>query len=127
SAVYSGDLTFSSSTSSALTQTVITNGGTISGTVFEDYNHNGRQDPGEPGLGGQTLFIDLNGTGVLAAGDPTATTNDQGNFQCTVAAPGTYNIRQVLYGGGLLDTRASGSYQMPVTSGASITGSNVGR
>jgi hypothetical protein len=107
-----------------LNNTVSNNGGTISGTVFQDYNHNGRQDPGEPGLGGQTLFIDLNGTGVLAAGDPTATTNDQGNFQFTVTAPGTYNIRQVLNGGVLLDTPASGSYQVTVTSGASITGIN---
>jgi hypothetical protein len=99
---------------------------TFSGTVFQDYNHNGRLDSGEPGLAGQTLFIDLRGTGVLAAGDPTATTNALGNFQFTVAAPGTYTIRPVLYGGTLLDTPAGGSYQVAATSGATISGLNFG-
>jgi Bacterial Ig-like domain (group 3)/Hypothetical glycosyl hydrolase family 15/Domain of unknown function (DUF4214)/SdrD B-like domain len=115
-AIYSGDSNFSGSTSSTLSQTVDQTGSTISGTVFADYNHNGRQDAGEPGLAGQTLFIDVSGTGILAGGDPTATTNAQGDFQFAVA-PGTYTIRPVLYGGILLDTPAGGSYQVTVTSG----------
>jgi hypothetical protein len=123
-AVYGGDSNFSGGTSSALAQTVNQAGSTIAGTVFQDYNHNGQQNPGEPGIPGQTLFIDLNGTGVVAAGDPTATTNGQGNFQLTVIAPGTYTIRQALFGGILLDAPAAGSYSVTVTSGASITGIN---
>ena len=98
---------------------MITNGGTISGTVYQDYNHNGKQDPGEPGLGAQTLFIDLHGTGVLAAGDPMATTDSHGNYQLTVQSPGTYAVEQILLGGVFPATPASGSYQVTVTSGAS--------
>jgi hypothetical protein len=125
-AIYGGDTNFAGSTSSALSQTVSQTGSTISGTVFQDYNHNGQQDVGEPGLGGQTLYIDLNDTGVLSAGDPTATSDAQGHFQLTVIAAGTYTIRQVMYGGVLLDAPASGSYQVTVTSGASVTGINLG-
>jgi Bacterial Ig-like domain (group 3)/Hypothetical glycosyl hydrolase family 15/Domain of unknown function (DUF4214)/SdrD B-like domain len=123
-AIYGGDANFSSSTSSTLSQTVITNGGTISGTVYQDYNHNGKQDPAEPGLGGQTLFIDLHGTGLPAADDPTATTDVNGNYQLTVQSPGTYTIRQVLLGGVFLATPASGSYQVTVASGANVTAQN---
>jgi hypothetical protein len=53
------------------------------------------QDPGEPGLAGQTVFLDLNGSGQLAAGDPTATTDAQGNYEFTVSSAGTYTVRPV--------------------------------
>ena len=96
----------------------------ISGTVFDDYNTNGVQDPGEPGLAGQTVFLDLNGSGVLQAGDPTAITDANGNFQLGVPGPGTYTLRQVLLGGVLLSEPAGGSYQVTVTSGANVTGQN---
>jgi hypothetical protein len=55
-AIYHGDTSFYGSESSSLSQTVNASASTISG--FHDYNNNGRRDPGEPGLGGQTLFID---------------------------------------------------------------------
>jgi hypothetical protein len=96
----------------------------ISGTVFDDYNTNGVQDPGEPGLPGQTVFLDLNGSGVLQAGDPTATTDANGNFQLGVPSPGTYTLRQVLLGGVLLSEPAGGSYQVTVSSGMNLTGQN---
>jgi RHS repeat-associated protein len=97
---------------------------TITGTVFQDINTNGVQDPGEPGLAGQTLYLDLNGSSILAAGDPTATTDANGNYQFMVQGAGTYTIRQVLLGGVLLSTPAKGSYQVTVTGGANLTGQN---
>jgi hypothetical protein len=97
---------------------------TISGTVFQDINLNGVQDPGEPGLAGQMLFLDLAGSGVLAAGDPTATTDSNGNFQFTVLNPGTYTIRQVLYGGVLFSAPVGGSYQVTIANGGNVTGQN---
>src|SRR5262249_26323138 len=63
---------------------------TISGTVFQDINVNGVQDPGEPGMAGQTLFLDLDGSGALKDPDPTATTDANGNFQFSLATAGTY-------------------------------------
>jgi hypothetical protein len=98
--------------------------GVISGTVFEDYNTSGVQDPGEPGLARQTVFLDLAGTGVLQPGDPTAITDASGNFQLAVFSAGTYTLRQVLPGGVLLSTPAAGSYTVTVARGANLTGRN---
>jgi hypothetical protein len=97
---------------------------TIGGTVFQDININGVQDPGEPGLRGQTVFLDLNGSGTLATGDPVATTDSSGNYQFTVSTPGTYTVRPVLLGGELLGTPATGSYQVTLTSAVNVAGRN---
>jgi hypothetical protein len=40
-----------------------TTGGTVTGVVFNDANQNGKQDPGEVGIKGVTVFLDLNGNG----------------------------------------------------------------
>jgi uncharacterized repeat protein (TIGR03803 family) len=96
----------------------------ISGTVFQDINGNGVQDSGEPGLAGQTVYLDLAGSGTLQTGDPTATTDANGNFQLTVQTPGTYTLREVLLGGVLLSSPASGTYQVTATGGANVTGQN---
>ncbi len=37
---------------------------TISGSVFNDRNGDGQQEPSEPGVAGQTVFVDYSGTGV---------------------------------------------------------------
>jgi hypothetical protein len=97
---------------------------TISGTVFHDMNIDGVQDDGEPGIAGVTVFLDLDGSGVLKAGDPATVTDSNGNFQLGVPSAGTYTVRQLLYGGVLLDSPASGSYRVTVTSGANLTGQN---
>ncbi len=51
-------------------------GGTIQGAVYEDYNHNGRQDTGEPGLAGESIGF-VNGVG---GGTFEAQTDDNGHF-----------------------------------------------
>jgi Bacterial Ig-like domain (group 3)/SdrD B-like domain/Domain of unknown function (DUF4214)/Putative Ig domain/CARDB len=95
---------------------------TISGNVFQDFNLNGTQDSGEPGIAGVTLYLDLNNSGVLAAGDPTAITDSNGDYSLTAPGPGTYTLREVLYGGVLLNAPASGSDQITVTAGQHVTG-----
>jgi len=97
---------------------------TISGTVFQDININGVQDPGEPGLAGQTVFLDLSGSGTLETEDPTTTTDSNGNYQFTISSAGTYTVRQVLPGGVPLRTPASGDYQLTLTSGVNVAGQN---
>ncbi|HLN27482.1 MAG TPA: DUF4214 domain-containing protein [Gemmataceae bacterium] len=97
---------------------------TISGTVFQDININGAQDPGEPGIAGQTVFLDLSGSGTLQTGDPTATSDSSGNYQFTVSSAGTYTVRQVQLGGVLLKTPASGGNQVTLSNGLSVTGQN---
>jgi hypothetical protein len=78
----------------------------ISGQVFSDANNNGRQDNKEHGLDGWTVFLDVNGDGVLnnpegdglptaLAREPWATTDNQGNYQFTGVGAGTYPVRVV--------------------------------
>ncbi|HLJ94790.1 MAG TPA: DUF4214 domain-containing protein [Gemmataceae bacterium] len=123
-ASYSGDANHTGSTSSAVTVTVgAPPPGVISGTVFRDDNANGAQDSGEPGIQGQTLFLDLDGSGQLKPADPTATTDPNGNYQFTVTA-GTYTVRQLLLGGVLLRAPATADYQVTVGIGATVSGQN---
>ncbi len=68
----------------------------ITGTVYLDSNANGVQDAGEAGLAGRVLFLDLAGTGVFAAGDPTATTDANGHFTFTGEAPGSATVLEAL-------------------------------
>jgi hypothetical protein len=95
----------------------------ISGKVFQDVNINGAQDASEPGIAGQTVFIDLNGSGVLQAGDPTATTDANGNYQLTVNPYGTYTVVEVLLGGVLLDSPPAGALKVAV-GGSGATAQN---
>jgi hypothetical protein len=43
-------------------------------------------------LAGLTVFVDRNGSGVLAPGDPTTTTDASGNYSFADLAPGAYTI-----------------------------------
>lgn len=98
----------------------------ISGTVFQDYNLDGQQNGGEPGLTGQTLYLDLNNNGVLDAGEPSTTSAASGSYSLSGLAAGTYVVRQVLLGGVLLDMPSSGNYQVTVNGTSNITSQNFG-
>ncbi|MEM8912271.1 MAG: Ig-like domain-containing protein [Planctomycetota bacterium] len=60
-------------------------GAQVSGRVFNDLNGNG-SFAGDPGLSGVTVFLDLDGDGVLDASDPTATTDGSGNYVFPVSS-----------------------------------------
>ncbi len=70
-------------------------GGSISGVVFDDANKNGKQDSGESGESGWTVYIDLNNSKKFLAGDPETTTNSSGQYSFTNLAAGTYIVRAV--------------------------------
>src|SRR5262249_28185087 len=70
-------------------------GATVSGNVYNDLNHNGTLDPGEPGLQGWTVFEDLNNNGVLDPGEPSAVTDAGGNYTLAGVFPGTVRLREV--------------------------------
>ncbi len=70
-------------------------GGSISGRVWDDSNANGIHDPGELGLAGRTVFLDLHQDGTLDPGDPWTVTNSNGDYQFTGLAPGTYTVNQL--------------------------------
>ena len=69
---------------------------TISGTVFNDLNVNGKLDAGEPGIAGRTVFLNIDGTGQPDAGNPSTTTDANGSFTFTGLAPGRYTVSEVI-------------------------------
>ena len=128
-ATYSGDANLNGSTGTlAGGQVVQLASGQVSGIVFRDFNINGHQDPGEPGLPGLTVFLDLNNSGVFVAGDPTATTDANGFYLFSFSGlqPGAYNVHEVLSGGALLSTPAGGSYTVMAGSTPSFPNLNFG-
>jgi predicted outer membrane repeat protein len=80
-------------------------GTTISGFHFRDTNGNGARDPGEPGLPGCTVYIDLDGDGQPDAEEPSVTTgtdnsstpdvDETGWYEFPSLGPGNYELRIV--------------------------------
>jgi hypothetical protein len=57
--------------------------GTVTGSKWEDLDRDGTRDIGDPGLEGVTIFLDLNGNGLLdnpasVQGEPIAVTDVNG-------------------------------------------------
>jgi VCBS repeat-containing protein len=73
--------------------------GQIRGTVFEDTNENGIADVGEEMLEAWTLFVDANGDGAFTAGEPSTTTDADGNYQFGGIAAGAVNVYEIPRGG----------------------------
>ncbi|TMK39212.1 MAG: hypothetical protein E6G56_11735, partial [Actinobacteria bacterium] len=107
---------------------------TVQGTVYEDRNHNGAKDSGEPGLSGWTVYVDSNNNGVKDSGEPSANSAADGSYTITgVAASTTINLRMVSQANWTCDgpnssclygTATSNSFQ--VASGAGATGKDFG-
>jgi hypothetical protein len=75
-------------------------GATVSGTVFNDANGNGKQDPGEKGLAKQIVFVDANGDGSFDSDlEIFATTNSNGNFTLFGPPTGAIHLNLVVAGG----------------------------
>lgn len=77
---------------------------TIRGYKWHDLNANGNRDLGEPGLPGQTVFLDHKDNGVLDASeirtqtlsdDPRTPTDESGLFVFDDLRPGTYFVNTV--------------------------------
>ena len=74
--------------------------GSISGTVFSDYDSDGTQDANEPGLAGWTVYIDANDNNIPDPAEVKRTTDAAGFYEFAgLAAPATYNVREVLKNG----------------------------
>ncbi|HEX8524555.1 MAG TPA: SdrD B-like domain-containing protein [Tepidisphaeraceae bacterium] len=54
--------------------------GTYRGTVYDDIDANGKQDAGENGLPGVTVFIDRNGDGIRQSTERARTTDTRGAY-----------------------------------------------
>lgn len=97
---------------------------TISGQVFNDYNLNSAHDAGEPGLGGWTVWADVNLDGQHSADEALTTTDASGDYVLggVNVAAGQYVL---LVAQPPADTTFSTSYlYMPVSDPTQVTTAN---
>ena len=73
--------------------------GDFSGSVFNDLNVNGINDPGEPGLAGWTVFADTNRDGQFNTGEPNTVTDVKGKFAITGLPAGAITFYEVVQPG----------------------------
>jgi uncharacterized repeat protein (TIGR01451 family) len=66
---------------------------TLSGTLWSDSNADGTRGSGEPLLGNVNVFLDLDGNGLLDAGEPSTTTNAGGFYEFQGLVSGSYQVR----------------------------------
>jgi hypothetical protein len=62
--------------------------GTITGMIFNDANKSGAREPGEGGLGGVRVFLDLDGDRQYDAGEPTTFSGPTGAYSLLNAPSG---------------------------------------
>jgi uncharacterized repeat protein (TIGR01451 family) len=82
-------------------QTVATNvlnaAPSVSGTVFLDLNATGTIAAGDPGLAGRIVYVDLHGDATLHPDDPQAVTDAAGHFTIAGLVPNLYIFRLKTY------------------------------
>ena len=102
-------------------------GGSISGTVFNDANGNGKQDSGELGIANVSVYIDTTSAAVFKTGDPETTTNASGVYTFTGLSAGAYVVRQILPSGDkqTLPTLGYGNH-VTLTTGQAVINANFG-
>jgi protocatechuate 3,4-dioxygenase beta subunit len=91
--------------------------GSISGAVYNDLDSSGTRNPGEEGLGGRTVFLDLNSDGDIDAGEPQTNADGSGNWSFNGLVPGTYVVRELPESGWTCSAPAGCTFSVPVTSG----------
>ncbi len=111
----------------AVQGTVTTSKGSISGTVFNDGNDNGKLDSGESLLAARKIYIDANNNGKLDAGEVSVLTNASGVYTFAGLAAGTYVIRRADTPAGYKITDpAAGFYNITLAAGQVVTGKDIG-
>jgi len=101
--------------------------GSISGVKFFDANRNTQPDAGELPLSGWTIFVDLDGDGVLDAGEPSDVTDAQGAYSIGGLAPGNYTVAEDGLQQPWVQTfPAGGAHQVTVVAGQDTGGVNFG-
>jgi hypothetical protein len=88
----------------------------ISGTVFNDQNGNGKTD-GDPGLAGVTVYLDKNNNGVFDTGEKSTVSGGDGTYIFNSLTPGTYFVREVVPKGYRKTFPSGSSYKSVLSSG----------
>jgi len=98
----------------------------ISGRKFEDKDGDGKFDFGEKGLLGWTIYLDANNNGKLDGGETSVTTDNDGNYNFSGLAGGTYHVREVLKSGWKQTLPIGGKYNVVLGQIQNVTGKNFG-
>ena len=64
----------------------------IAGLVWNDGDGDGVRDPGEPGLSGWTVYLDLDANGLLGTAETRVVTGSDGSYSFPQLAAGTYQV-----------------------------------
>ena len=95
--------------------------GTVTGTLFNDIDGDGKKDPGEGGLSGRTVFIDKNKNFKLDPGELKAVTNSSGVYTITNVPAGNIRVIENVPSGFRVDAPASGFYDMTLKPGQTLS------
>jgi protocatechuate 3,4-dioxygenase beta subunit len=95
--------------------------GALSSVSYNDLNHNGVQDPGEPGLAGSTITLINPSTGAVVG---TATTGSDGSYLIGGVPVGTYTAQETDPAGYVSSTSNTVQVTISGTSPASATFGN---
>ena len=95
-------------------------GASVSGSVFNDVNDNGRLDAGETGLAGWT--VTLTPTGSTSGSPVSVTTAADGSYIFPNVAPGAYQVTETISSGYAMTAPLGGSANVSVTAGQTAIG-----
>lgn|GEM_PF-4183794 len=98
----------------------------ISGVKWHDLNGNGLRDPGEPGLAGFVIYVDLDNDGVIGFGEPAGATTADGSYQIRELRPGVYTVREQGAPGWVPTFPAGGAQSVTLLPGAPAGDVNFG-
>jgi hypothetical protein len=98
---------------------------TLSGTKFNDANENRIRDPGELGVAGVTIRLDLNNDGDTT-NDPAQVTAADGTYQFVAVSPGTHALSEDVPTGFHQTLPTSGGYTVTMVSGQDQTDLDFG-
>jgi hypothetical protein len=98
----------------------------LSGIVFDDLDGSGSQDSGELGIGGVTVYLDLDENGSLDASETSVTTLGDGSYVFSGMEPGTYQVRSLAPTGMTLTAPGSSYHAVAMVSGQPQTGNDFG-
>jgi hypothetical protein len=96
-------------------------GGVLTGHVYRDTNKNGVLDANEAGEPNVIVYIDLNGNNVRDPGEPSATTDVNGNYSLVVNTDGSYVARCDLANSSQLIQTTANPAAQSVSGGATVT------
>jgi YD repeat-containing protein len=101
-------------------------GASLSGTFFDDADHDGTRDAGEGPLVGWTVFLDQNGNGLWEIGERSAVTDAAGAFLLASLSAGTFTVAERRQAGWVQTAPVAGTHQVTVTAGQSVPGIDFG-